>query len=474
MTSTLSVPNMSSELFLPSFIPASKSSAHTNLESLSNDDTLDFDLLAEYLLDEGNSDNLIFDFGSESASSNEQLQTTAVSPDLSSPSVADLAPDNNVSNIAKGQIINPSPGFPSNTSIQKISIASNPGATSAMAAPPILHTVIAPKSNGAPKQMIVHQHKRQRIESSYNQPVQIAQAHSPRPAHLAVAPITTGSKHGRQKSQAQIDRRRERNRILARRTRLRKKFFFESLQKEVMELQKENSALKDIVQSRIDSSISQSILASCKANEELPDVVIELCGGTTLGGKDFNLINSVKSSQQNFVITDPSLPDNPIVYASDGFLSLTEYTRDQILGRNCRFLQGEDTHHVKVDQIRKAVSSGDDVSVTFVNYTANGDAFWNKLFIAALRDANNNIVNYIGVSVKVAGPDHGDIEEGKLLPGQDTSDETQPEYGNDSATSNIASDSSYADAAVMAIEGVVTKAVAAASTVVKISPAPLT
>ena len=65
---------------------------------------------------------------------------------------------------------------------------------------------------------------------------------------------------GRKKSQAQIDRRRERNRILARRTRLRKKFFFESLQKEVMDLQKQNQILKQMVKDNIPEDDSKKIL----------------------------------------------------------------------------------------------------------------------------------------------------------------------------------------------------------------------
>jgi hypothetical protein len=56
---------------------------------------------------------------------------------------------------------------------------------------------------------------------------------------------------------------------------------------------------------------------------------------------DYRLIESLITSQQNFVLSDPSLPDNPIVYASDGFCKLSGYKRNEIIGRNCRFLQGE-------------------------------------------------------------------------------------------------------------------------------------
>lgn len=235
----------------------------------------------------------------------------------------------------------------------------------------------------------------------------------------------------RQKSLAQQDRRRERNRILARRTRLRKKFFFESLQKDVSDLQRENAALKSIVRSRLRPEDSKPLLERCNANELLPSAIHNLedgdfdddegGGGAGGGGarmldrEDFSLIQSIQNSQQCFIITDPSLHDNPIVYASDDFLSLTGYTQEEVLGRNCRFLQGTETDPSKVAAIRKAVEVGEDVNVTLVNYTSEGVPFWNSLFVAALRDAEDNIVNFIGVVVKVNGPEPGDVEYGKVL-----------------------------------------------------------
>jgi len=222
----------------------------------------------------------------------------------------------------------------------------------------------------------------------------------------------------KQKSQAQIDRRRERNKILARRTRLRKKFFFESLQKEVTDLQKENAALRNIVQTKIsDKDQVKAIFDKYKA-AELPPIVMEELGMVNgcLGKEDVSLVKSLKTSQQCFIITDPSLQDNPIVYASDDFLNLTGYARDAVLGQNCRFLQGTDTKKSTVDKIRKGIEEGEDISVCLVNYTADGTSFWNQLFIAALRDTQNNIVNFIGVIVKVVGPSPDDPESDKIVP----------------------------------------------------------
>jgi len=237
------------------------------------------------------------------------------------------------------------------------------------------------------------------------------------PAVVAAAAAAAAMQgRGRKKTQAQIDRRRERNRILARRTRLRKKFFFESLQKEVTELHKENAALRDIVRTEIEGEEGRLLLEQCNAARKLPREVLEACGeNPDLDQEDFNLVTSIQQSQHSFVITDPSLRDNPIVFASDDFLSLTGYAREDVLGRNCRFLQGTRTSKEKVDLIRKGLVTGEDVSVTLINYTADGTPFWNKLFIAALCDAQNNIVNFIGVIAKVASPEPGDPDFGKPL-----------------------------------------------------------
>eukprot|EP00543_Licmophora_paradoxa_P006507 CAMPEP_0202455990 /NCGR_PEP_ID=MMETSP1360-20130828/13361_1 /ASSEMBLY_ACC=CAM_ASM_000848 /TAXON_ID=515479 /ORGANISM="Licmophora paradoxa, Strain CCMP2313" /LENGTH=564 /DNA_ID=CAMNT_0049075691 /DNA_START=749 /DNA_END=2443 /DNA_ORIENTATION=+ len=304
-----------------------------------------------------------------------------------------------------------------------------------------VQTHVAPAPAMAQAPMVVHQHpgaaslgnKRRRTDGA----VQVM-------AGVTAANQLTAHSRGRQKSQAQIDRRRERNRILARRTRLRKKFFFESLQKEVMDLQRENLRLKDLVKTKLDPEVSKKLLSECKALEQLPSAVAEACGDVLQGidQKDFNLVRNVQRSQQCFIISDPSLQDNPIVYASDDFLELTGYKREEVLGRNCRFLQGTETCPQKIQEIKKAIASGEDVSVTMINYTADGTAFWNKLFIAALRDAQSNIVNFIGVVVKVSSPDPDDPEANKRLPGQEASADEDDEHGLKDDSSETGMDTS--------------------------------
>lgn len=436
----------------------------TDADCFNNMDSgLDFDLLAEYLLEDlGSSGG--FDFSPENPTApataphvsnvSYQMDPGVVTPHQSDPSLfADPLTDPNL--LVNGDMTNEL------SNVQQMIATTQVRAPSAIQQPKVQPqmqqttnpTVMAPVMKAAPiapppvaTQTLVRplvpntnqSNKRPRVENPTNRLAQPAVKPSFSIASAAAAAaVTTATPAAAQpedtskpKSQAQIDRRRERNRILARRTRLRKKFFFESLQKDVSDLQRENAALKSIVRARLKPDDATALLSQCNANEKLPSVVNS--GEATednaaakpadgdgvvkqLDKEDFNLISSIQNSQQCFVITDPSLHDNPIVYASDDFLTLTGYSQDQVLGRNCRFLQGNETSQEKIALIRKAVMVGEDVSVTFANYTSDGTPFWNNLFIAALRDADNNIVNFIGVIVKVDGPEPGDSEYGKVL-----------------------------------------------------------
>jgi PAS domain S-box-containing protein len=234
----------------------------------------------------------------------------------------------------------------------------------------------------------------------------------------------------RQECEEQLaSERRLRNREHAKRSRVRKKFMLESLQLQVRGLQDENSTLRMLVQQHIphealniiDTCCSKSVLFADpmggldddddegnnntrrrpqdqngnKTKDESDDTATKSPSPTPLLRSDFSLIESLTSGQQNFVLSDPRLPDNPIVYASSGFYELTGYTREQVLGRNCRFLQGSGTSRKAVDILRTAVANGTDATVCLLNYKADGTPFWNQLFVAALRDGDNCIVNYV-------------------------------------------------------------------------------
>nr|AML77910.1 putative LOV domain-containing protein [Lomandra longifolia] len=117
-----------------------------------------------------------------------------------------------------------------------------------------------------------------------------------------------------------------------------------------------------------------------------------------------DLATTLERIEKNFVITDPRLPDNPIIYASDSFLELTEYTREEILGRNCRFLQGPDTDQGTVSKIRDAIREQRQITVQLINYTKSGKKFWNLFHLQPMRDQKGDLQYFIGVQLD--GSDH--------------------------------------------------------------------
>ncbi|XP_041990010.1 phototropin-1-like [Salvia splendens] len=115
--------------------------------------------------------------------------------------------------------------------------------------------------------------------------------------------------------------------------------------------------------------------------------------------KGIDLATTLERIEKNFVITDPRLPDNPIIFASDSFLELTEYCREEILGRNCRFLQGPETDPSTVRKIRDAIDNQREVTVQLINYTKSGKKFWNLFHLQPMRDQKGEVQYFIGVQL---------------------------------------------------------------------------
>lgn len=106
---------------------------------------------------------------------------------------------------------------------------------------------------------------------------------------------------------------------------------------------------------------------------------------------------------RSVLLTDPSQADNPIIFASDDFCIQTGYQRSDVVGRNCRFLQGPGTDTATVAQIREAIAHIRPIEVVILNYRADGSPFWNKLQIRPLFDRNGNIEMFAGIQSIVGG-----------------------------------------------------------------------
>lgn len=109
------------------------------------------------------------------------------------------------------------------------------------------------------------------------------------------------------------------------------------------------------------------------------------------------LHRAVESARNGIVITDPALADNPIVYANTAFLEMTGYSLQEIVGRNCRFLQGADRDQPEMATVRRALQQGTSCIAILRNYKKDGTLFWNELSIAPVFDNQKRVINFIGV-----------------------------------------------------------------------------
>ncbi|WP_343342790.1 PAS domain-containing protein [Sphingomicrobium sp. XHP0239] len=126
------------------------------------------------------------------------------------------------------------------------------------------------------------------------------------------------------------------------------------------------------------------------------------------GGRPKSIAETIESRSFgdlpfSICITDPNLEDNPIVYVNDNFVRVTGYSSHMAIGRNCRFLQGEDTNEADRDRLRTAITEGREVSVDIRNYRADGSPFVNRLLISPLHDDDGDLSFFLGIQLEHDG-----------------------------------------------------------------------
>ncbi|RYG95744.1 MAG: PAS domain-containing protein, partial [Alphaproteobacteria bacterium] len=98
----------------------------------------------------------------------------------------------------------------------------------------------------------------------------------------------------------------------------------------------------------------------------------------TIAGSD-PFAAAMRVTRMPMIITDPRQHDNPIVFVNEAFLHLTGYTREETLGRNCRFLQGPGTNTEGVARVRRAITERKSIEIDLLNCKKDGSLFWNRL-----------------------------------------------------------------------------------------------
>jgi PAS domain S-box-containing protein len=118
-------------------------------------------------------------------------------------------------------------------------------------------------------------------------------------------------------------------------------------------------------------------------------------------GQDNIFFAAVEMTRMPMVVTDPRQADNPIVFINGAFLDLTGYTSDEVLGRNCRFLQGPDTDRSTVEELRTALADHRAVAVDILNYKKDGTRFWNGLFIGPVFDKDGVLLYFFASQLDI-------------------------------------------------------------------------
>ncbi|WP_153795951.1 PAS domain-containing sensor histidine kinase [Foetidibacter luteolus] len=109
------------------------------------------------------------------------------------------------------------------------------------------------------------------------------------------------------------------------------------------------------------------------------------------------LVNAINASGSGIIITDNQQPDNPIIFCNRAFEVLSGYKREEIIGHNCRFLQGDDRGQEARLLIKDAVEKGTECVVELRNYRKDGSQFWNELYLSPVKNPQGIVTHFIGV-----------------------------------------------------------------------------
>ena len=111
---------------------------------------------------------------------------------------------------------------------------------------------------------------------------------------------------------------------------------------------------------------------------------------------------AVETTRMPMIVTDPHQPDNPIIFANRAFERMTGYTRQELIGTNCRFLQGLDTDRGTVDEVRAAIADHREFATEILNYRKDGSSFWNALFVSPVFNRQGDLVYFFGSQLDVS------------------------------------------------------------------------
>jgi PAS domain S-box-containing protein len=126
-------------------------------------------------------------------------------------------------------------------------------------------------------------------------------------------------------------------------------------------------------------------------------------------GKGDPFAAAIRATRMAMIITNPREHDNPIVFVNDAFLRLTGYEREEVMGTNCRFLQGPETDRGAVRQVREAIEDVRDISIDLLNYRKDGTPFWNALYLSPVINEADELLFYFASQMDVTDRVEGNL-----------------------------------------------------------------
>lgn len=127
------------------------------------------------------------------------------------------------------------------------------------------------------------------------------------------------------------------------------------------------------------------------------------------------LDSAIAAAANGIVIADARLPDAPLIYTNESFLLMTGYPREEVIGHNCRFLQGPDTDPDAVLELREAVQKGRKCQVQILNYRKDGTPFWNEVTVSPVQNTQGEVTHFLGIQTDTTARQMAEGERIRLL-----------------------------------------------------------
>ena len=121
-----------------------------------------------------------------------------------------------------------------------------------------------------------------------------------------------------------------------------------------------------------------------------------------LGDRSQLALIALERTRMPMIVTDPRQADNPIILANQAFLNLCGFTAEEVIGRNCRFLQGPRTDPAGISALDAATAAGEEATVELLNYRRNGSTFWNQVWISPIHDDSGKLLYFFGSQLDIS------------------------------------------------------------------------